>query len=58
MVIYPGLYTAKLEFFKHTLLEKKVLKLIIENSKITEIEPPAEGTAQETAKEQEETAKS
>jgi trigger factor len=28
-----------LSFFKHTLLEKKALKLIIDNSEITEIEP-------------------
>ncbi|MBR9982169.1 MAG: trigger factor [Desulfatitalea sp.] len=28
-----------LDFFKHTLLEKKVLKIIIENSTITEVEP-------------------
>lgn len=29
----------KLEFFKHTLLEKKAIKLIIENSDIEEVEP-------------------
>ena len=29
----------KLEFFKHTLLEKKAIKLIIESSKIEDIEP-------------------
>jgi len=38
----------KLEFFKHTLLEKKAIKLIIENSKIEDVEPeksPVEGEA-------------
>ena len=29
----------KLEFFKHTLLEKKAIKLIIESSKIEDLEP-------------------
>ena len=29
----------KLEFFKHTLLEKKAIKLIIENSKIEDVDP-------------------
>ena len=29
----------KLEFFKHTLLEKKAIKLIIENSKIKDVDP-------------------
>lgn len=29
-----------LAFFKHTLLEKKVLKIIIDNSQINEVEPP------------------
>jgi trigger factor len=29
----------KLEYFKHTLLEKKAIKLIIENSKIEDIDP-------------------
>ena len=29
----------KLEFFKHTLLEKKAIKLIIESSKIEDVEP-------------------
>lgn len=40
-----------LQFFKHTLLEKKALNLIIDNGRITEVEPtledaePAENTA-------------
>jgi trigger factor len=38
-----------LEFFKHTLLEKKALKIIIENGQISEIEPPAKGEASEAA---------
>jgi trigger factor len=29
----------KLEYFKHTLLEKKAIKLIIENSKIEDVDP-------------------
>ena len=29
----------KLEFFKHTLLEKKAIKLIIESSKVEDVEP-------------------
>ena len=29
----------KLEFFKHTLLEKKAIKLIIENSQIEDVDP-------------------
>ena len=32
----------KVEFFKHTLLEKKAIKLIIENSNITEVVPEEE----------------
>ncbi len=32
----------KLEFFKHTLLEKKAIKLIIENSKIEDVDPEKE----------------
>ena len=31
-----------LEFFKHTLLEKQAIKLIIKNSNIEEIEPELE----------------
>jgi trigger factor len=31
----------KLEYFKHTLLEKKAIKLILDSSKITEVEPEA-----------------
>jgi trigger factor len=29
----------KLEYFKHTLLEKKAIKLIIESSKIVDVDP-------------------
>ena len=29
----------KLEYFKHTILEKKAIKLIIESSKIEDVEP-------------------
>lgn len=32
----------KIDFFKHTLLEKKAIKLIIDNSQITEVEPEVE----------------
>ena len=32
----------KVEFFKHTLLEKKAIKLIIESSNVTEVEPEKE----------------
>ena len=32
----------RLEFFKHALLEKKAIKLIIENSDIEEVEPEKE----------------
>ena len=32
----------KLEFFKHTLLEKKAIKLIIENSQIEDVDPEVE----------------
>ena len=32
----------KLEFFKHTLLEKKAIKLIIEKSKIEDVDPEKE----------------
>ena len=32
----------KLDVFKHTLLEKNALKLIIDNSDITEVEPKTE----------------
>ena len=35
----------KLEYFKHTLLEKKAIKLIIDNSTIEDIEPQSTGTA-------------
>ena len=40
-----------LTLFKHTLLEKKVLKLIIDNSDITEIEPSDKGEAEESSAE-------
>jgi trigger factor len=33
----------KIEYFKHTLLEKKAIKLIIESSKIEDVEPQKEG---------------
>ena len=42
----------KLEFFKHTLLEKKAIKLIIENSKIEDVDPEkadADGKADKQA---------
>ncbi len=35
----------KIEYFKHTLLEKKAIKLIIDSSKIEEVEPQKEQTA-------------
>jgi len=38
-----------LELFKHTMLEKKALKLIIDNGKITEIEPKEKTEAAEDA---------
>jgi hypothetical protein len=38
-----------LEFFKHTLLEKKAIKLILDNAKITDVErkksDPADSTS-------------
>jgi len=36
-----------LEFFKHTLLEKKALKIIIDNGQITEVEPSEKSEASE-----------
>jgi trigger factor len=45
----------KLEYFKHTILEKKAIKLIIDSSKIEDVEPekePAEGDVSETAAEE------
>jgi len=42
----------KLEYFKHTILEKKAIKLIIDTSKIEDVEPekePAVGDESETA---------
>ena len=35
----------KIEYFKHTLLEKKAIKLIIDSSKIEEVEPQKEEAA-------------
>ena len=35
----------KIEYFKHTLLEKKAIKLIIDSSKIEEVEPQKEESA-------------
>ena len=32
----------KLEYFKHTILEKKAIKLIIDTSKIEDVEPESE----------------
>jgi trigger factor len=32
----------KLAYFKHTILEKKAIKLIIDNSKIEDVEPEKE----------------
>jgi trigger factor len=42
----------KLRYFKHTLLEKKAIKLIMDNSTITDVkpEPPAKPEAKKTAK--------
>ena len=40
-----------LEFFKHTLLEKKALKIIIDNGQITEVEPSENSEASEAAQE-------
>ena len=37
----------KIDYFKHTLLEKKAIKLIIDSSKIEEVEPQKEDTAAE-----------
>ena len=37
----------KLEFFKHTLLEKKAIKLIIESGKIEDVEPEEKATDEE-----------
>jgi trigger factor len=45
----------KLEYFKHTILEKKAIKLIIDNSKIEDVEPEKEsapGDESETAAEE------
>ncbi|MFO7963467.1 MAG: trigger factor [Desulfobacterales bacterium] len=41
----------KLDFFKHTLLEKQVLKLIIEDSQVTEIQPEDKATGSPESKE-------
>jgi trigger factor len=37
----------KIKYFKHTLLEKKAIKLIIDNGKIEEVEPPKEEVSAE-----------
>jgi trigger factor len=37
----------KLEFFKHTLLEKKAIKLIIDSGKIEDVEPEEKAPDQE-----------
>ena len=37
----------KIEYFRHTLLEKKALKLIIDNSDIEEVEPEEDKSAEE-----------
>ena len=42
-----------LEFFKHTLLEKKALKIIIDSGRITEIEPSEKSEAATAAEESE-----
>ena len=45
----------KLEYFKHTILEKKAIKLIIDTSKIEDVEPEKElaaGDESETAAEE------
>jgi trigger factor len=36
----------KLDIFKHTLLEKNALKLIVDNSDVTEVEPKTEEKAE------------
>jgi trigger factor len=40
----------KLDLFKHTLLEKKAINLIIESSKIEDVEPEAETESEADAK--------
>lgn len=40
-----------LEFFKHTLLEKKALKIIIDNGRISEVEPAEKSEALQDAEE-------
>jgi trigger factor len=40
-----------LEFFKHTLLEKKALKIIIDNGRISEVEPAEKTEAPQEAEE-------
>ena len=40
-----------LEFFKHTLLEKKALKIIIDNGQISEVEPAEKSEATQEAEE-------
>ena len=58
MEVFPKNYydqnKDKLEYFKHTILEKKSIKLIIDTSKIEDVEPekePAEGGQNEAAAE-------
>jgi len=48
---YYGQNKEGLEFFKHTLLEKKALKIIIDNGQITEVEPSEKSAASEAAEE-------
>jgi trigger factor len=40
-----------LEYFKHTLLEKKALKIIIDNGRISEVEPAEKNEAPQEAEE-------
>ncbi len=48
---YYGQNKEGLEFFKHTLLEKKALKIIIDNGQITEVEPSEKSAASEATQE-------
>lgn len=50
---YYGQNKDGLSLFKHTLLEKKALKLIIDNSEITEVEPSEKNDADNAATEKE-----
>lgn len=45
---YYGQNKDKLEFFKHTLLEKKAINLIIESSRIEDVEPEKDAAADDS----------